>query len=146
MSVTVSAEELVDRLCLVEEHIHRENVRDLAGIMRTFGADAQLTLNGEHHPGHDRVRGLYQMLLDSFPDLHVEVRKVYPAEDAVVTEVVLHGTQAQSFLGIPATGRRVQLPMCALFQFGADGRLAGESVYFDGALLLRQVGLLPRAA
>jgi steroid delta-isomerase-like uncharacterized protein len=146
MPVTASPEQLVDRLCLVEEHIHSENARDLAGIMRTFGAEARVTLNGERHPGRDRVRGLYRMLLDGFPDLHVEVRKVYPADEAVVAEVVLHGTQEQSVLGIPATGRPVQLPMCALFQFGDDGRLAEESVYFDGALLLRQVGLLPEAA
>ena len=35
-----------------------------------------------------------------------------------------------------------QWPACAIFTFDGDSKLAGERVYFDGASLLKQLGVL----
>jgi hypothetical protein len=49
-------------------------------------------------------------------------------------------------MGIPATHRSVELLTCSIFTLGADGLLGEESVYFDAATLLRQLGALPESA
>jgi len=43
--------------------------------------------------------------------------------------------------GLPATGRRVELPLCGIYTFDADDRLAGERIYYDRGTVLRQLGV-----
>lgn len=43
--------------------------------------------------------------------------------------------------GIPATHRRVEVPLVAIVQF-RDGKLAHEHIYWDQASVLKQIGLL----
>jgi len=42
---------------------------------------------------------------------------------------------------LPATGRPVRFPLCAIYRFAANGKLAGEKIYYDRAGVLHQVGL-----
>jgi hypothetical protein len=41
-----------------------------------------------------------------------------------------------------ASGRKIKLKVCAIFAFDEEGKTASEPVYFDGSLLLRQLGAL----
>jgi predicted ester cyclase len=65
------------------------------------------------------------------------------SDEAIIIEVTFSGTHKGQWNGIPATGRRVQFPLCAIFPFDENDRLAGERAYFDSALVLRQLGALP---
>jgi steroid delta-isomerase-like uncharacterized protein len=145
MTTPISPRRAAARLRRADEHFDRENARDLEGILSTFGPWPSLVLNGEHLGGPDRVRGVYRVLLDSFPDLAVEVKHRYLAGEAVVAQVVLRGTQVHPFLGVPASGRHIEVPACVIFHFDAEDLLAEEAVYLDVALLRQQVGL-PDAA
>jgi len=62
-------------------------------------------------------------------------------DDAVVVEVVITGTQTGSWRGLPATGRPVRFPLCGIYRFAPSGKLASESIYYDRAGVLAQVGL-----
>ena len=44
--------------------------------------------------------------------------------------------------GLPATGHRFDFPLCAVYTFDSEDRLAGERIYYDRATVLRQVGVL----
>jgi len=133
----------MDRLAIVEEHVRMENAHDLDGIMGTFGAEARYDDEpwNEHHLGRDQVRCYYQSLLEAAPDLGIDVQKRHVTEEAVVLEVIISGTQRGPWRGLPATGRRLEFPLCGVFSFGADGKLAGERIYYDRASVLRQLGL-----
>jgi steroid delta-isomerase-like uncharacterized protein len=133
----------MDRLAIVEEHVRMENAHDLDGIMGTFGAEARYDDEpwNEHHLGRDQVRRYYQSLLEAAPDLGIDVQKRHVTEEAVVLEVIISGTQRGPWRGLPATGRRLEFPLCGVFSFGADGKLAGERIYYDRASVLRQLGL-----
>jgi steroid delta-isomerase-like uncharacterized protein len=146
MSIYWTRSQLAARLRLVDEHIRRENAHDLDGILATFGAAPDLTLNGETHGGRDTVRTLYEGLLHAFPDLQIEVIKRYVAEETVVAELVLKGTQRESFLGVPPTGRHVEIPTCAIFRFDHQDTLAGETIYIDATVLRARAGFLSEAA
>lgn len=140
---TPTNEEAAARLRLVEEHVRFENRHDLAGIMATFGDEAKYEDApwGEHHLGRGAVEQYYRDLLGALPDLQIDVRDRLVSEHAVVLEVVISGTQAGPWRGLPATGRPVRFPLCAIYRFTPNGKLASETIYYDRAGVLRQVGL-----
>ncbi len=131
------------RLALVDEHIGMENRHDLDGIMRTFGTASRYDEKpwDEHHIGRDAVRDYYDGLLRAMPDLAIDVRQRYAAETVVVVEVSISGHHHGPWRGLPATGRRVCFPLCGIFTFDDQDRLAGEKIYYDRATVLRQLGL-----
>jgi steroid delta-isomerase-like uncharacterized protein len=136
-------EQVAARLRIVEEHLRRENAHDLAGIMATFGHDAEYddTPWGENHLGRDAVEQYYRDVLTALPDLRIDVLDRLVSDDAVVLQVSISGTQTGTWRGLPATGRPVRFPLCAIYRFTADGMLASERIYYDRAGLLHQIGL-----
>src|SRR5207302_10038910 len=76
------------------------------------------------------------------PDVPSEVTHRHVAKDSIVLEVELTGTQLGAWRGLPATGRRVDFPLCAVYTFDGQDRLAGERIYYDRTTLLRQLGVV----
>jgi predicted ester cyclase len=79
--------------------------------------------------------------MKALPDLEIEVRRRYPAGDAVLVEVIIRDTHLGGWRGLPPTGRRVEFPLCGVYTFAADDRLAGERIYYDRGTVLRQLGV-----
>lgn len=131
------------RIAIVEQHIRLENEHDLEGVLRTFGETARYDDEpwGEHYTGRDGVRLFYEQLMRALPDLEIAVQRRHAAEDAVLVEVVVRGTHLGGWRGLPATGRRVEFPLCGVYTFDADDRLAGERIYYDRGSVLRQLGV-----
>ena len=131
------------RIALVEQHIRLENEHDLEGVLRTFGDIAHYDDEawGEHYKGRDGVRQFYEQLMKAMPDLEIMVQRRHVTDDAILVEVVIRGTHLGSWRGLPATGRRIEFPLCGLYTFDADDRLAGERIYYDRATVLRQLGV-----
>ena len=131
------------QLALVEEHVRRENAHDLPGIMATFGQGARYDDEpwSEHHQGRDAVQGYYETLLVSLPDLRIDITRRLVSEDGVALEVRISGTHLGPWRGLPPTGRPVSFPLCGLYTFDEDGKLAGERIDYDRGYVLQQVGL-----
>ena len=131
------------RLKIVEEHIALENEHNLDGIMRTFGNAARYDDEpwDVHYVGRQEVRAFYAQLLHAMPDLHIEVRQRHLAEAAVIVEVIIRGQHLGAWRGLPATGRRIDFPLCGIYTFDEGNRLAGEKIYYDRATVLRQLGV-----
>jgi steroid delta-isomerase-like uncharacterized protein len=134
---------VAEKVALVAEHVRRENAHDLPGIMATFGRSAFYDDEpwGEHHEGLDAVHAYYENLLASLPDLRIDIMRSIGAEEAVILEVHISGTHLGPWRGLPATGRRVIFPLCGVFTFDDEGKLAGERIYYDRVSVLQQVGL-----
>lgn len=134
---------LAARLNLVREHVRCENAHDLDGILRTFGDSGRYDDEpwNEHHTGLEGVRNYYAGLLRSVPDLYIDVQHEYVAQNAVMLEVVIRGTHLGAWRGLPATGRRLAIPLCGVFTFDDRGRLSGERIYYDRASVLMQLGV-----
>lgn len=131
------------RMALVEEHVRLENAHDLEGVLGTFGDTAQYHDEawGEHYQGRNGVRDFYQQLMRALPDLEIEVKKRHVTADSIVLEVMIRGTQLGQWRGLPATGRRVEIPLCGVYTFDSNDRLAGERIYYDRATVLHQLGV-----
>lgn len=130
-------------MATVEQHIRLENEHDLEGVLRTFGETAQYDDEpwNEHHKGPDGVRRFYEQLMQALPDLIIDVQRRHLSEDAILLEVIIRGTHLGGWRGLPATGRRVEFPLCAVYTFDANDRLAGEKIYYDRGTVLRQLGV-----
>jgi hypothetical protein len=80
-------------------------------------------------------------LLRALPDLEIAVQKEHASSEAVIIECLIRGTHGGTWRDLPATGRRLEFPLCAVFTFDKEGKLAGERIYYDRATVLRQCGV-----
>jgi steroid delta-isomerase-like uncharacterized protein len=143
MSTALSEARIAARVRIVDEHMASENSHNLEGIMATYGA------TGFYHdaPWNDRregrggVQSYYVELLSAVPDFHADVTQRHVSGDSIVLEVVIRGTHLGPWRGLPATGRRLEIPLCAIFTFGDDDKIAGEKIYYDRATVLHQLGV-----
>lgn len=131
------------RLALVEQHVRGENAHDLPATLATFGNTASYHDEpwGDHRIGPDAVRQYYTELMEALPDLHIEIVQRHASAAGIVLEVIISGTHGGAWRGLPATGRPVNFPLCGVFTFDADDRLASERIYYDRAGVLRQLGV-----
>jgi steroid delta-isomerase-like uncharacterized protein len=130
-------------MMLVEEHVRCENRHDVDAVMATFGTDARYDDEpwGDHRIGRDSVRSYYGELMRALPDLAIEVKHRHAASESVVLEVIIRGTHLGPWRGLPATGRRLEFPLCGVFAFDTGNRLAAERIYYDRGAVLGQLGL-----
>jgi steroid delta-isomerase-like uncharacterized protein len=131
------------RIAVVEQHVRLENQHDLEGVLSTFGDTARYDDEpwGEHYQGRSGVRLFYEQLMKALPDLQIEVLCRHVTADAIILEVMIRGTQLGGWRGLPPTGRPVEFPLCGVYTFDAEDRLAGEKIYYDRATVLRQLGV-----
>jgi len=134
---------LVARMALVEQHVGFENQHDLDGVIDTFGATAEYQDSpwAEQYHGRDEVRRFYTQLMKALPDLSIEIVRRHVAEETIVLEVMIRGTHRGTWRGLLPTGRKLELPLCGVYTFDGDDRLAGERIYYDRGTVLRQLGV-----
>jgi steroid delta-isomerase-like uncharacterized protein len=143
MSDEADRAKLRSHIAIVDEHIRSENRHDLEAVMATFGDGARYDDEpwNDHRTGREGVRAYYTELINALPDLSIEVTKKHVASDSVVVEVIIRGTHSGAWRGLPATGRQLEFPLCGIYIFDADDRLAGERIYYDRGIVLGQLGL-----
>jgi steroid delta-isomerase-like uncharacterized protein len=131
------------RIAIVEEHVRLENAHDLPGVVSTFGNTAQYEDEawGERYKGRDGVRDFYEQLMKALPDLEIDVQRRHVTDENILLEVIIRGTHLGDWRGLPATGRRVEFPLCGVYTFDGSDRLAGEKIYYDRGTVLRQLGV-----
>ncbi|MCI0580843.1 MAG: ester cyclase [Chloroflexi bacterium] len=83
------------------------------------------------------LRALFQ---DGFPGSRAEVQSIVADERTAVLEFIFCGRQGGPFLGIPATGRAVVVPMVLVCRL-ANAQIQQAALYYDAGTLLRQLGL-----
>jgi steroid delta-isomerase-like uncharacterized protein len=133
-----------DNQAVADALVAAVNARDLDGLLalcapRVVWCDMP---RGREWRGASQVRALFGELLTAFPDLRLDPIHRIVRGSTVATQWAMRGTQHGDFLGIPATGRPVDLPgMCMMTV--SDGLLYRANFYVDSGMLLRQVGLLP---
>ncbi len=142
-SSSVPRDRVAARIAAVEQHIRLENEHDLEGVLRTFGDAARYDDEpwGEHYQGPNGVRQFYDQLMSAIPDLEIDVQRRHVTEEAILVEVVIRGTHLGAWRGLPATGRKIEFPLCGIYTFDGEDRLAGEKIYYDRGTVLRQLGV-----
>jgi predicted ester cyclase len=89
--------------------------------------------------GHE---GFATAFYAAFPEMNHTIEEVFATDDRVLVRFVLRGVNSGPFFGIPATGRHVDFAAHIMMHV-ADGKVTKLFGIFDGAGLLRQLGILP---
>ena len=131
------------RLELVRAHVDCENRHDLEGILQTFGAAVAYEDQAwrTRHPGSEGVRLYYEEFLHACADLRIEVIAEHVCSETIILEVTISGTHTGSWHGLPATARRIEIPLCGIYSFDCNDQLAGERIYYDRATVFAQLGV-----
>jgi hypothetical protein len=136
---------LASVLACLEAHLDAENRHDLAGIMATYTAAPRVTINGQVFSGTKAVRVFHDRFgfggNGAFSDVNVKERARHPCGLIIVVEQTLSGVHTGRWQSHEPTGRGFELPVCTVYTFTPDARLASEDVYFDAILIHRQLGL-----
>jgi len=78
--------------------------------------------------------------VDGFSDGRVTVHTTLTNEQTIVIAFVFNGRHDGLFLGIPATGREVAVPMILLGHLNQQ-HIQHIALYYDAGTILRQLGL-----
>jgi steroid delta-isomerase-like uncharacterized protein len=91
--------------------------------------------------GRADIEQFYRRLFEAFPDFHYQPTELIVDGDRAVQVATFEGTHSGTFMGMPASGRRVRVPGVFLFTIQGSEIARLRSVY-DFTGLLVQAGVL----
>ena len=94
-------------------------------------------------PGKEGVIQFFTMYRAAFPDLHFEPEQYFVNGDTAAVYVRATGTHQGDFMGIPATGRSIDIHGVDIVRFGDDGVGREHWGVFDAMTMMQQLGVVP---
>jgi steroid delta-isomerase-like uncharacterized protein len=135
---------------------HPATVRSLydlinAGDIGAFGDNlAEDFVEHEVTPGlaptKEGVKQFFRMQLAAFPDLRMNVEDAFSSGAKVVARVRFTGTQRAEFMGMPASGKSVDVALIDIFLFGDDGLVHEHWGVIDALAMMQQLGAIPQGS
>jgi predicted ester cyclase len=143
-TTTQTIRELREQIVL--KHLQAENAHDIEGIMETFSEQPNFALNGAELNGLQTIRTLYEGFgfgqSGSFSEIQLTIQKWFWGDESITVEMFLNAKHTGEWQGIAATGKNVAIPLCAVFTFDEANKVESERAWFDGAMVLQQLGVL----
>jgi steroid delta-isomerase-like uncharacterized protein len=81
----------------------------------------------------------------SFPDLRFSVEQMLSEGDCVVMQLLMEGTHLGAWLGIPASGKKIQIRMFTIHRV-LQGRIVEDWVLVESLGIFQQLGIIPNTA
>ena len=132
---------------------HADTVRGLyaalnAGDLDGFGARlADDFVEHEETPGlaptKEGVLEFFRMYRAAFPDLQMEPQDVLASGDKAVARVRATGTHQGEFMGMPPSGKNVDVQLIDIIRFDDDGLAHEHWGVVDLMTMLQQLGAIP---
>ena len=94
-------------------------------------------------PTKDGVLEFFRMYRAAFPDLRMDPEDVLASGDKVVARVRATGTHQGEFMGMPPTGKNIDVQLIDILRFGDDGRAHEHWGVFDQMTMMQQLGVVP---
>lgn len=94
-------------------------------------------------PTRDGVMELFRDYRRAFPDLHMDVIEILASGDKTVARVKTSGTQNGEFMGMPPSGKAVEVQMIDIMRFDDAGLVCEHWGVLDMLSLLQQLGAVP---
>ena len=129
------------RLEVLEEHFASEVAQEFDRTLATFNGHPryEIMATGQIYDGDAEVLRYHRAQRTAFPDQRHENVRHHVADDSVIAEFDLLGTNLGEFLGLAPTGKAFRVPVIAVFFFEGD-KITNERIYLDVASLLTQIG------
>lgn len=111
-----------------------------------FHDDVTFTLmgSGQQVSGRDAVEQFIRYLHEQAFDAQPRVRTVFAEGDRAVLEADFVGTHHGDFMGLPATGKQVEVPYAVVYDLAGD-KITALRAYMPMDVLMRQLNAAPVA-
>ena len=117
------------------------NAGDLDTLMASLAPDYVNYAFPDAH-GPEAMRAVLQSFYDGFPDMQIDVQEMVAEGNTVASRGVMRGTHRGAFMGIPATGKPVEISYIDLWRF-VDGKATENWVQMDMLGMMQQIGVAP---
>ncbi len=120
------------------------NDRDVKTIKELITANYirhDLTSSFGERRGQGDTVDLFQSLITSLPDMHLDIQDIIATEDRVALRYTFSGTHLGEYRGIPATGKKLEISAMHFYRFEGD-KIAEQWVLTDVAGIYNQMGVL----
>lgn len=94
-------------------------------------------------PTKEGVQAFFRMYIGAFPDMRMEPEDVLVSGGKVVARSRATGTHQGEFMGMPATGKRIDVQLIDILRFGDDGLAHEHWGVFDALAMMQQLGAIP---
>jgi len=123
------------------------NTHDIDGILDFYDDEIVWKNIGleETYDGKPAVREFLTRLMSALPDLVFNVEHKIARGDNVAEKWTIHGTHLGTFLGIPPTGRPIEIRALSMVTL-RDGKFLRDEFYWDTRAVMNQMGLMPSLA
>jgi len=132
---------------------HATSIRRLYDLINAGDIDGFGRHVADDFVEHEELPGLpptkagtiqyFRMLLAAFPDVHMVPEDVIASGDKAVARVRVTGTHKGAFMGIPATGKRVDVKLVDITRFDDEGRAREHWGVVDQLAMMQQLGAMP---
>ncbi|HEX6385062.1 MAG TPA: ester cyclase, partial [Anaerolineae bacterium] len=92
--------------------------------------------------GPEVAKQFVAIIRSAFPDVRVQTQDMIAEGDKVVARVTLTGTHRGEFLGIPPTGKQVEVSTIDIIRV-ADGKMVEHWGVTDNLGMMQQLGVVP---
>ncbi|HEY5186808.1 MAG TPA: ester cyclase [Actinomycetes bacterium] len=134
MDHTAGAQRLYDRI----------NAGDIDGFSDQLADDF---VEHEQAPGLAPTKAgaaaFFRMQQAAFPDMHMDVQDLMASGDKVAARARVTGTHKGGFMGMPATGKSVDVQVIDILRFGDDGLVHEHWGVMDSLAMMQQLGAVP---
>ena len=134
-----------ENVTAIENAVAQMNSGNLEGYLEVYSDD--LTLHGypPEVQGKEGVSAFYAAFAKAFPDIQLSVDDAMADGDKVAIRYSFTGTHRDEFMGVPASGNKVEVDGQSFFRF-VDGRIAERWQSLDVFSLMTQIGAIPAPA
>jgi steroid delta-isomerase-like uncharacterized protein len=134
----------MDQAATVRRLYDLVNGRDIDGFGDLLADDF---VEHEEAPGlaptKSGVKDFFRMQQAGFPDMRMDVEDVIASGDKVVARVRYTGTHQGEFMGIPATGKSVDVQLIDIMRVGDDSLVHEHWGVIDSLAMMQQLGVVP---
>ncbi len=124
----------------IENGVNKNNLDNILSIFADDGFDHSAPPGMPQ--GKEGVRMLFSMFFTGFPGIQAQIEDVLAENDLVVFRATVRGKHTAEFMGIPATGRDIEVRVLDAIRI-ENGKIKERWGGFDTFSLLQQLGILP---
>jgi steroid delta-isomerase-like uncharacterized protein len=92
--------------------------------------------------GREGLKAILQVLWSAFPDMQWAVKEMVAEGETVVTRFVWTGTHRGAFLGIPATGKGIEVKGVVIDRL-EGGKMSKSRIPMDTMGMIQQLEVIP---
>lgn len=131
---------------VVREAFRALDAHDLETLLgKRLADDYQLQFNSMPLMDKNAAAGSFGAFLSAFPDIAHTIEEMIAEGDRVGCRLVVTGTHQADLMGIPPTGRRIEIRSINIFRL-RDGLIVDQRINSDGMGMLQQLGVIPAGA